>query len=40
MSGSGSSTFALTTRLTDAEFLAAEFQERFGSGNWIRVVQL
>ena len=40
MSGSGSSTFALTPTLPDAEALADKFQARFGSTNWIRVVQL
>jgi 4-diphosphocytidyl-2-C-methyl-D-erythritol kinase len=38
MSGSGSTTFALTPSLAAAEALAEEFKARFGQGNWIAVV--
>jgi 4-diphosphocytidyl-2-C-methyl-D-erythritol kinase len=38
MSGSGSTTFALSTSLAAAEALAEKFKARFGQANWIKVV--
>ncbi len=38
MSGSGSTTFAITENVTMAEVLAESFQSKFGKTNWIEVV--
>ncbi len=38
MSGSGSTTFALTPDKSSAEYLGEKFKERFGENNWVTVV--
>lgn len=38
MSGSGSTTFAITESLAAAEALGRSFRERFGSNNWVAAV--
>ncbi|MCC6235651.1 MAG: 4-(cytidine 5'-diphospho)-2-C-methyl-D-erythritol kinase [Verrucomicrobiales bacterium] len=40
MSGSGSTTFALARDVGTAERMAARFQEKFGTGNWVAVTGL
>lgn len=38
MSGSGSTTFAVTETLAAAEILAEKFRQKFGANNWVTVV--